>query len=404
MTARQDEMMVKRTRLVLTAAIVLLLAMLVALLVVFYRLLTPTGDVAARQSTKLEWIRSIYGFGPSAEEQLEAPSSVAIAPNGDIYATDPVRARIMVFRPDGTFRKLLHTGKGGTGKGQFVRPESIDIDENGDLYIADIWAKKIIVFNEEGEYLREWPVEMQARGVSVADGLVQVLDAGKVLVFKKDGSFVKSFGSRGPKVGQIDAYQGITARDGVIYVADSFNKRLQSFQEDTGRIGWAMPSRETSSSAMRNTERTGDGSGSSSDPSHRWELPQDLVFDGRGRLIVIDAFNFDIAVVDPKTGLVETTYGEFGRYDGQFFYPTSIDYDPQRDWFAVADTQNNRVQIVRIPGSAALSASLAWRALSSPYRYLIVPGLLILAFSLAGWLTGRRMMKAKKAGEATQND
>src|SRR5580698_9716947 len=32
-------------------------------------------------------------------------------------------------------------------------------------------------------------------------------------------------------------------------------------------------------------------------------------------------------------------------------YPTGIAYDKTRDWFAVADTSNNRVQIIRLPGT-----------------------------------------------------
>ena len=44
-------------------------------------------------------------------------------------------------------------------------------------------------------------------------------------------------------------------------------------------------------------------------------------------------------------------YGAYGRDDGQFIFPSSIDYDPDRDWFAVADNGNSRVQIIRIPGS-----------------------------------------------------
>ena len=390
-----------RTRFVLASVLVLLVALLVTLVALFANLLQPPGlpDSATSSTTSgVEWVRSLYGFGPAADEQLLSPSSVAIAPNGDIYATDPIRARIMIFRPDGIFSRLLHTGAGGVGKGQFVRPESISIADNGDLYIADSWAKKIIVFDAHGTYLREWPVDSMARGVFVTGGRVYVLDVGHVIVFDTAGKRIASFGTRGAKPGQIDAYQGIVARGGRIYVADSYNKRLQSFTE-SGSLLWALPRQTARRSGPDTRTATGDGSGSGELSAHAWDLPQDLTFDGKGRLVVVDAFTFEIAVVDPRTGRVEASYGEFGRDDGQFFYPTSIAYDAKRDWFAVADTQNNRVQIVRIPGSGADTLSALWRASSSPYRYLVAPAaVLLLAILFATW-AGFRLLNVKRRPE-----
>lgn len=390
-----------RTRAVLTAVIVILALLLVGLAVVFFKLLTPSGlPTVSSSPTTMQWVRSMYGFGPAADEQLLSPSSVAIAPSGNIYATDPVRARIMVFRPDGIFLRLLHTGGGGMGKGQFIRPESIAIDRNGDVYIADSWAKKIIVFDRNDKYLREWPVDQQARGVYVADGKVYVLDVGHVIVFDAQGARLSAFGTRGRKPGQIDAYQGIAARAGHIYIADSYNQRLEAFDE-SGTLLWAVPDKTTASSLI-DTNTSGDGSGSRALPGHRWDLPQDLAFDGRGRLLVIDAFMFRIAVVDPETGKVSATYGEYGAEDGQFYYPTSIAYDARRDWVAVADTQNNRVQIVRIPDTAALPVSALWRAAASPYRYLAIPALvLLLAIAFAMW-AARQIRSAENPDEGSE--
>lgn len=384
-----------RPRIFLGIAVVLLLVLLAVLVGMFYNLIKPTGLPGGTQGIDgMVWVRSMYGFGPTQDEQLRQPSSVAIAPNGDVYATDPMRARIMIFRADGTFRRLLHTGAGGTEEGQFIRPESIDIDESGDVYIADSWAGKIIVFDAEGGYSREWPVETQARGVHVSDGKVYVLDVGKVLVFDSQGEELGAFGSRGPAPGQIDAYQGVVQNNGVVYVAESFNKRLQAFDE-SGTVLWTVPDGTAARPGPRaSATRTPSASASDAAPGHRWDLPQDLTVDARNRLVVVDAFQFEIAVVDPKTGKVQARYGEYGREEGQFFYPTSIDYDPVRDWFAVADTNNGRIQIVRIPDSANPGAATAWRAASSPFRYLAVPGLLFfMALGLGAW-SARKLWRA----------
>lgn len=395
----------RRPRILLGIAVALLVVLLIALVVVFYNLLRPAGlPVGAQGIDRLVWVRSMYGFGPTADEQLRQPSSVAVAPNGDIYATDPMRARIMIFRSDGTFKRLLHTGAGGTEEGMFIRPESIDIDENGDVYIADSWAGKVIVFDADGEYSREWPVESQARGVSVADGRVYVLDAGRVLVFTTQGEKLGAFGSRGPEPGQIDAYQGIIARDGVIFITEPFNKRLQAFDE-SGTVVWTVPGGVASRPGPRAaTTSTPSGSASEAVPDHRWDLPQDLVFDGRGRLVVVDAFQFELAVVDPRNGTVQARFGQFGREEGQFYYPTSVDYDPARDWFVIADTNNNRIQIVRIPDSANPSPAAAWRALSSPFRYLAVPGVLLLVALGAGLWASRRIWGNRTASGGAVSD
>ncbi len=385
-----------RTRTVLLVAVVVLILLLGGLVYLFFTLLQPSGlpDQLNRPvEREMQWVRSLYGFGPSADEQLLSPSSVAIAPNGDTYATDPTRARIMVFRPDGTFKELIHTGAGGVERGQFVRPESIDIDASGNIYIADSWANKIVVLDSTGRFVTEWPVDQQARGVYVDDGKVYVLDVGKIIIFDTQGTRLSSFGVRGNKTGQIDAYQGVTAADGKVFLADSFNKRMQSFDE-SGAVLWAIPSGDAPRSGPASRTASGsDESSSAAVPDHRWDLPQDLVFDGRGRLVVVDAFQFEMAVVDPETGKVDATYGAFGREDGQFFYPTSIDYDPVRDWFAIADTNNNRVQIVRIPASGGGLAESVWRLASSPYRYLAIPAALaLIALVLSLW-AGRRVMR-----------
>ena len=364
-----------RTRWVLTLVVILLVALLAVLVGLFASILRPVGlppGAPAAKADTMEWVRSLYGYGPSAAEQMLAPSSVAVGPNGDIYVTDPTRSRLLIFSVDGSPKGELKSKTPSIRMGSFMRPEAIDVAENGDIFIADSQAKKVIVFNRNKEFVREYPVDQMARGVYVADNKVYVLDVGKVIVFDVAGKRLSAFGSRGKLPGQIDAYQGIVAKNGTIYIADSYNKRIQAFDE-SGSLLWATRPETTTSTAQR-----GDAA---------WDLPQDLAFNGKDELVVVDAFTFDLTVVDPRSGVRIKSYGNFGRADGEFYYPTSVAYDGRRDWFVVADTQNNRVQVVRLPGSAAepVQASV-WRILSSPYRYLGPPAcVLLLAVVFAAW-------------------
>lgn len=379
-----------KARVILGIVIILLLILLGVLGVYFIQVLTPARQAEAQSADLggLVWVRSLYGFGPSAEEQLNSPTSVAIAPNGEIYATDPQSARIMVFSPDGSFSRLLHTGMGGIGKGQFTRPEGVAAAENGDIYIADSFAGKIIVFDGDGNYLREWeipnPEDETPRGVYVRGDRVYVLTIGKLRVYDLEGQEVGEIGSRGRKPGQIDAYQGVVVDGERIYIADSLNRRVMAL-DLKGKSAWIAPENEEDSMGEEAP----------------YQLPQDLTFDGNGRLVTIDAFKFELVVSDPKNGAVLAAYGADGVNDGQFLYPSSIAYDEDRDWFAVADTRNNRVQIVRIPGSGGGGGSMVQRALSSPYRYCAIPLLLLLLVAIVTFVTSRRLRRADNPDEGS---
>ncbi len=367
---------------ILIAAVLVLLGMLVALGFLFVKAETPPG-VQIIEDTGMEWVRSIYGFGPSAEEQFAHPYSVAIGSNGDMYATDPERARILVFARGGDFKRIVHTGAGGTAQGMFQRPESIALDPQDNLYIADSWANKVIVFDPQGEFVREWKTPGQPRGIAVDGGQVYVLGEGRVLVYNLAGAELRQFGTRGKKPGQIDAYQGIEVRNGRVYIADSYNRRIQAF-DTQGTLAWSNPSTTTPVASI-DSSHVADATS-----AVLWDLPQDLTFDGKGNLVVADAFRFQLVVVDPDNGSIIGAYGDVGATDGEFYYPTSVAYDPDRDWFVVADTQNQRLQVVRLPGTtdSPLLPS-ARRIEASPWRYVVAPviGLvLLLLFAVYKWI------------------
>ncbi|MDO8987082.1 MAG: NHL repeat-containing protein, partial [Coriobacteriia bacterium] len=223
----------------LIAAIVVLLVLLAAMSFLFVKTVSPPGVVQI-PDTRMTWVRSIYGFGPSAEEQFAHPYSVAIDSNGDIYATDPERARILVFARHGDFKRIVHTGGGGTEPGMFQRPESIALDARDNLYIADSWGNKVVVFDPEGHFVREWSVPGQPRGIAVNSRQVYVLGPGTVYVYSAAGEALRQFGTRGKRPGQIDAYQGIAVRDGRVYIADSYNHRIQAF-DTQGTLAWSSP-------------------------------------------------------------------------------------------------------------------------------------------------------------------
>jgi len=353
-------------RSVLIASIVILIAVLIVMTFLLARTVAPPG-VQMIEESGMTWVRSIYGFGPSADEQFAHPYSVAVGSNGDIYATDPERSRVLVFQRWGDFKRILHTGAGGKEVGMFQRPESIALDSQDNLYIADSWANKVIVFDVDGEYVREWQVSGQPRGIAVSSGEVFVLGPGTVYVYSDTGELLRQFGTRGKKPGQIDAYQGIAVKGDMVYIADSYNRRIQAF-DTHGTLAWSAPDTVTPTPSPGSTTTVEEAA------EVMWDLPQDLTFDGKGNLVVADAFRFQLLTVNPKNGDIIGNYGEIGVQDGEFYYPTSVAYDAARDWFVVADTQNQRLQVVRLPGTTDSSLlPTARRIEASPWRFLALP-------------------------------
>lgn len=393
---------VERQRRWLVGIVIVLIALLIGVTAALVNVVGPAGVTVPGRSGigPLVWEQSIYSIGTTADDLLVAPTSVAVGPNGDIYVAEPQRFRVVVFNSGGVFKRSLQfdgprppvldggsAEVSGTPSGSVsdpqpesaptspvVRPESIDVDEFGNLYIADPVAGAVFAFNPEDALMRTFEVEGEARGVHASVDRIYVLGQGRVYIFDSaSGEELSWFGSFGSFPGEMDAYQGIVEHEGVIYIADSFNKRIQAFSEK-GDLLWVSEA------------------GKGEEPNPLWQLPQDLTIDAAGRIVVVDAMNFELVAIDRTSGVVEAGWGVFGGRDGAFSYPSSVDYDEGRDRFVVADTRNNRIQVVTLPGSTSTVESLAKRATMSPWRYLVIPALVVVA-SIAVWAGVRALRR-----------
>ncbi|TDB39579.1 MAG: hypothetical protein D9V44_00995 [Actinobacteria bacterium] len=389
----------RRSVAALSVVLVLLLLVLAGVGYFFIRILVPAGSPApSNADSDMTWVRSIYGYGPSAAEQLLGPSAVAAAPDGTIYATDPQRGRVLAFHPDGTFKGLIATEASGTATGGLGRPTDVAVDADGSVYVSDYANGKVLVFAEDFTFSREWKVPL-AMGIDVVDSTVYVRSGGQVVTFATDGTELSRIvrPGRGPDAVTYLA-GGITADARRVYVADALNQSIKAFDAG-GNLLWARsrPSEVASGSVVGTSAAT---QSAAAQMDLRIDLPQDVVLDGAGRLIAVDAFSFSVLALDPESGEIEAAYGDEGRADGQFVYPSSIAYDARRDWFVIADTANNRLQVVRITGSGGGIGAAASRALASPFRVCAVPLLaLVLAIGVVVATRGRRGSSASATGE-----
>jgi len=384
-------------RMALIALLLILVALLATILVFVGKLVAPDGpsEDAVNRTGGLTWVRSIYGISAAAEDQLRSPGHVAIGPDGTIWVTDPVMRRVFGFNPDGSFsRELVAASAEEGGMSMLQSPTGIAVNTNGEVYVADVRAGVVIVWDRDGEVDRAFEVPSPIQ-IALRDDRVFVTSAEGLFLYTSTGEEIARWSSRGPSADQVDMPNGaVIGDDGVLYVADTHNVQIKAFSPDGAEVEWAVPPTSARAATLESagapetmTEAqlshpettTAEGEvGGGVDLVSTLQLPTGMTMDGAGRLVFADAFAFALYVIDPQTQSIVAKYGDQGQADGLFNYPTGIAYDPDRDWFAVADTANARIQIVRIPGSggsplaAARRVSVPWIACAAPFVLLLV--------------------------------
>ncbi len=167
---------------------------------------------------------------------------------------------------------------------------------------------------------------------AAADGTIYILDTGnhRVIQIDSEGEIVGNWGgfsgnnTPDQSGGLFNEPWGIdVGPDGSVYVADTWNHRIQKFSSDGEFITqWGQfGQRET--------------------PFSLWG-PRDVAVDSLGHVYVSDTGNKRILVYDPN-GQFLTEFGDVGLGDGQFDEPSGLVIDGNGNLY-VADTWNQRIQ------------------------------------------------------------
>ena len=105
-------------------------------------------------------LRTLGGAGvqKGGPEVFSEPTSVLVAPNGDIFVADGHEAgpghaaRVVKLDSNGKFL-MQWGGQHGVEAGHFDAPHCLALDSEGRLYVGDRWNNRIQVFDQNGKLL-----------------------------------------------------------------------------------------------------------------------------------------------------------------------------------------------------------------------------------------------------------
>ncbi len=268
---------------------------------------------------------------------------LAIAANGNVYAADAGNDRVRYFTSTGSF--LGQWGSHGYGAGEFDQPRDVALGPGGNVYVLDYGNYRVQYFTPAGSFIRLWGVSRVPHKIAVTrEGRVYVswfyqeefeIYCG-VKYYTSTGTFLGSWGSYGFGNGEFRDPRGIAvAADGIVYVTDSGNPRVQYFTSAGSYLGrWGM---------------SGSGPGQFNSPRGIW-------VDSGGRLFVADRQNNRIQYFTSSGSFLDM-WGSYGSGNGQFNLPSDVELAPNGLAY-VADGGNSRVQYFREDNPAVLPSSL----------------------------------------------
>ncbi|MEK6256128.1 MAG: TIGR03663 family protein, partial [Chloroflexota bacterium] len=219
---------------------------------------------------------------------------------------DPYEENVLTLAPE----RLL--GAQGAGPLEFNAPRDVAVAPDGSIYVADTFNHRIQHISLNGELINEWGLHSY---VVTDDPPTQItFNEPWGIAVSPDGEFV--------------------------YVADTWNNRVQKF-----------------SAAGEYITEWGEFAQGLTDFGF-WG-PRDVAVDGDGNVYVSDTGNKRVGVYTADGEFI-SSIGGFGLDLGQFDEPVGLAIDRDNGLLYVADTWNQRVQVIQINGNGTFQAIKAW--------------------------------------------
>ncbi len=270
-----------------------------------------------------------HGMQIPADLEMGAPSSVDWTAENTLLVFNRGPNPLMEFEADGTFVRSW-------GQGLYDRPHGMRLDSSGNIWTTDVRGHTVTKMNPAGEvlmtlgvrgqpgewndatntYLLEEPTDLY---IGPRDEIFVIVSHGRpvprVLRFDSTGKLITQWGRQGSGPGEFDTPHSIVVDDqGMVYVADRANHRVQIFDSDGTYIKeWAYKG---------------------------W--PCGLYIAPDRRLFLLSGFSGEILLLDKETGKALGANGQAGPGLGEFGEAHYMVMNPQGDLY-IADTVSSRL-------------------------------------------------------------
>jgi len=364
---------------------------------------TSSQVVLAQPSFSLE-----FGSFGASDGNFKAPSGLALDTGTDLlYVADTDNDRIQIIDVNGSCDDnddeylandvcfVDEFGGQGNGDGEFESPTALVLDTGKKLlYVADFGNDRIQIIDVDGNcgstelandvcFVDEFGTTGDGDGefdlpsglaLDTNNDILYVADAGndRIQIIDVDGTcddtddeylandvcFVDEFGGSGSSDGKFNSPSGLAldTNTDYLYVADTDHNEIQIINIDGNCSGTAE---------LANDVCFVDKFGEEGDRKGEFKSPSGLALDiSSDMLYVADTDNERIQIIDVDgscTGSDELTddvcfedeFGDFGDDDGEFDVPSALALNTGDDLLFVADTENNRIQALELSGSSS---------------------------------------------------
>ena len=232
-------------------------------------------------------------------------------------------AHVLKFSKTGQF--LLQIGTPGKMEGPdsqtaLNRPTAIAVDNAAnEVYVADRGNHRIVVFDaDKGTYKRQW--------------------GGSGDKATATGAGPGSYDPSAPPSKQFRDVSCVKiAKDGMVYVCDRTNDRIQVFQKDGKFVKEGSVSKNTTGAVIAGTFGVLDASGSVWDIAFSSDPQQQFIY-------VADGGDKKVLILNRNTLAQVGTLGSGGRYPGQFLVVSTVATDSHGNLYTGEQHHGKRVQ------------------------------------------------------------
>ena len=201
-------------------------------------LITDTGNHRIHKYNSEGCLIKTVGKKGNGMLEFSRPTGISVNKTGLVYVCDRDNNRVQILTPDLEYKKEF--GETGDTNNDLYYPWDVAFDSQGDVYVVDAGHACIKRFTPYGEFQSKIGPNMCKSEKLKSPEMICIdeydyifvteHDRHEVVVFDTEGRYCTSFGCYGYAKGQFNKPRGIAkSKEGIVYVADSGNRRLQIF-------------------------------------------------------------------------------------------------------------------------------------------------------------------------------